>query len=165
MSQKKARKLPKSTPGSLLELAGALLDALGAPRALRGCSRGLLGTLWQRSGRSRGALGDPPGRPRESPGPLFGAPSAKNIVPEAETAICLKMMTLTALWLCRGGPESSKMRSKCSQNIFGASNMTSEECRRVQRASGERLGGVLGAPGWHFGGPLAKKCTSSLCRS
>ena len=62
-SKKKARKLRKPRPGTLrrgtfelpeghCELTGALLDALGAPRTLRGCSGGLLGTLRERSGRS-----------------------------------------------------------------------------------------------------------------
>ena len=55
------------------DLAGALADALGGPRALRGCSGGLPGTLRERPGRSRGGLGDPPGRPRESADPLLEA--------------------------------------------------------------------------------------------
>ena len=63
-SKKKARKLGKSRPGTLrrgtfelpegrCELAGALLDALGAPRALWGCSGGLSGTLRRGLGSSR----------------------------------------------------------------------------------------------------------------
>ena len=43
--------------------------------------------------------------------------------------------------------------------------MTSEERRREQRASRERLGGVLGAPGRHFGGPNGKRSYVGLNRS
>ena len=74
MSKKKVRHLQKSRSGSLrrepfelpegcFEPAGALLDALGAAGALRGCSGDLPGTLWGLSGGSRGTLGTLRGHP------------------------------------------------------------------------------------------------------
>ena len=103
--------LAKPWPGSLrresfelpegrLDPAGALWHALDAPRTLLGCSGGLPETLRERPGRSRGALRNPLGRPRESLGPLFGAVSMEKVGSEAETVTCLKMMTLSMELLC-----------------------------------------------------------------
>ena len=48
-----------------------------------------------------------------------------------------------------------------SKIVLEGMKMTAEERRREQRASRERLGGVWGAPGRHFGGHMAKSTNSS----
>ena len=88
--QNEALRPPKAPRVGHFELVGALVDALGDPRALRGCSRGLLGTLRQRSRRPQGALGDSQGRPRESLGPLFGAFSTQEFFPGDENGEMLE---------------------------------------------------------------------------
>ena len=95
-----------------------------APEPCRGRSREAWGAL----GKLSGASGDAPGTPRKR----FWEVRRR---PEAKTVTCLKMMTLTALWLCFLGPKSPEMRSKCVKNGFRISKMTSEVARRRRRAA------------------------------
>ena len=96
-------------------------------------SQGRSGEAWGALGELSGASGDAPGTPRKR----FWEARRR---PEAKTATCLKMMTLTALSLCFRRPAGSEMRPKCFQRRTFRTSESGREQKASREASWERLG-------------------------